>query len=148
MNLRHRRQGVLTTTLGLILVAAPTVDAQTATDPRSAVRDSITKSYERYIRGFATQDAATVAAVYDSVRGARLGDNGEVVRGRADITTDLARFLRQVGPVRVVLHTDGLWLVDDRAYEAGTWSYTFTPPGRNSARRHCVAERQAASAAE
>jgi len=123
-----RRAAGLAATLGFVFSISAGAQ-QTGTSP-SDVRAAIGAAYAQYIRGFAIQDAAMIAAVYDPVRGARLGDNGQVVQGAQAITADLAGFMKQTGPVTVALHTDGLWVMDDRAYEAGTWSYTFTPSGR------------------
>jgi ketosteroid isomerase-like protein len=34
-----------------------------------------------------------------------------------------------VGPVVVTLETADLWVVGDMAYEAGAWTYRYTPSG-------------------
>src|SRR4051812_45138499 len=62
------------------------------------IKTDLQHNYEQYIAGFAHSDAAAVAAMYDQ-RGARLNPHGELVRGRAAITQDLAAFIKQTGPV-------------------------------------------------
>jgi ketosteroid isomerase-like protein len=37
--------------------------------------------------------------------------------------------IKAVGPVRVTLVTTDLWVIGDRAYETGKWTYTFAKRG-------------------
>ncbi len=52
-----------------------------------------------------------------------------VSRGTEAIAAAVGEFVGRVGPVAVTLETADLWLLDDRAYETGEWSYTFTSEG-------------------
>jgi uncharacterized protein (TIGR02246 family) len=70
-----------------------------------------------------------VAEVYDA-DGVRLNEGGDVLRGRQAIAADVRTLFQQAGPVKVTLATVQVWLVDDLAYETGTWSYTYTPKGK------------------
>ncbi len=97
---------------------------------RQAALAAIERGYAQYIAAFASADAAGVAALYDEHYGARLEPNGRVIQGRRAIAASLHRFLDRVGPVKVALHTDDLWLLGGRAYETGRWSYTFAAAGR------------------
>jgi ketosteroid isomerase-like protein len=42
--------------------------------------------------------------------------------------------LERMGPITVTIEIVDVWLVDDRAYETGKWSYTFTPPEKEEER--------------
>ncbi len=79
-----------------------------------------------YIQAYADANGLALAAVYDA-NGARLGSNGQYSRGTEAIAAAVGEFVGRVGPVAVTLETADLWLLDDRAYETGEWSYTFTP---------------------
>ena len=116
----------------VVALASPAIAQRSSASAPSVadVRASIAKAYERYIAAFAAADAVGVASVYDAEHGARLGDGGAVVQGREAIAADLARFIALTGPVAVSLHTSDVWLLDDRAYESGAWSYRFTPKGK------------------
>ncbi|MGH7674861.1 MAG: YybH family protein, partial [Gemmatimonadales bacterium] len=115
-----------TAALLVMLAPAPRVHAQVLKPPVPA-RTGIDRGNAEYIRALAAADSLAVAAVYDA-RGARLGPNGTMVRGRAAIAADVGAMIRRVGPVKAVLATADLWVIDDVAYETGRWSYTFTPP--------------------
>lgn len=105
------------------------VNAQAAPiSDRSAVQAAIDSGNAQYIRGFAASEAATVAAVY-APDGGRFGGKGEVARGTAAIRADVAALLGQVGPITVTLKTVDLWVIDDRAYESGKWTYTYAKKG-------------------
>ena len=115
------------------IVAAPLRAQQpsrTAASDTGAVHASIEAVYARYAASFAAADPAGVASLYDEKRGARLADGGAVVTGRTAITADLRDFLGKTGPIKAIIHSESLWLLEGRAIEAGTWSYTFTPRGR------------------
>ena len=98
--------------------------------PLADARRGIERGNAEYVAAFAKADADGVASVYDA-DGVRLGDDGKVLRGRGAIASDLRGFLQAVGPVTVTLATATVWLVDNLAYETGTWSYTFTPKGKD-----------------
>lgn len=107
--------------------------AQGDPGPLSDARRGIERGNAEYIAAFARAEADGVAAVYDA-DGVRLGDGGQVLRGRGAIASDLRRFIQAVGPVTVTLATARVWLVDNLAYETGDWSYTFTPKGKGPQR--------------
>lgn len=113
--------------------AASTNPAPTDSAAVAFVRAGIAAGNAEYIRAFGAADAAGVAAVY-ALDGARFGPNGTVLQGRTAIRDDLARFIGRVGPVLVTIDSRELWLVGDLAYESGSWSYTFTPPGASQRR--------------
>jgi uncharacterized protein (TIGR02246 family) len=116
--------------LALAVVAAP-VAAQTARGGAAvaAARRAIDAGNRQYREAFLAMDAQRLAEVYD-VRGARLGEGGQMLRGREAIAADVGALVARVGPVRVGIETAEVWLMDDTAYETGTWSYTFTPKGK------------------
>jgi uncharacterized protein (TIGR02246 family) len=120
--------------LALAVVAAP-VAAQTARGGAAvaAARRAIDAGNRQYREAFLAMDAQRLAEVYD-VRGARLGEGGQVLRGREAISADVGALVARVGPVRVGIETAEVWLMDDTAYETGTWSYTFTPKGKSEQR--------------
>jgi ketosteroid isomerase-like protein len=114
-----------------VLVATSTVHAQqqaSADSVRKAVGSAIDSGNAEYIRGFANSDAARVAAVY-STNGGRLGENGALAHGTADITKAVALVLHQVGPITVTLKTVDLWVMENRAYETGKWTYAWAKKG-------------------
>jgi uncharacterized protein (TIGR02246 family) len=118
--------------LALAVVAAP-VAAQTGGADLPAARRAIDAGNRQYRAAFLAMDAKRLAEVYD-VHGARLGEGGQVLRGREAIAADVGAFVARVGPVRVGIETAEVWLMDDTAYETGTWSYTFTPKGKSEER--------------
>jgi uncharacterized protein (TIGR02246 family) len=114
--------------LALSLALAAPLAAQTSVPGGDlvAVRHGIDAGNAQYREAFLAMDARRLADVYDP-KGSRLNGDGKVLRGRAAIAADVAAFVRQVGPVKVGLETAQAWLIDDTAYETGTWSYTFHP---------------------
>ena len=96
----------------------------------SKVRAAVDKGNAQYIAAFANADAEALAAVYDA-DGTRLHGNGALTRGKDAIAAEVKQFLAQVGVVAVTIETVNLWVVDDRAYETGKWTYTFTPPEKD-----------------
>lgn len=111
--------------LGLLLL--PHVSALEAQESDPAeVRAAIEAGNAEYIAAYASQKAEALAAVY-APDGARLGNGGSVLRGRDAIAASVGRFMDQAGPVAVHLETVEVWVVSDRAYETGIWSYTYTP---------------------
>lgn len=95
----------------------------------AALRQMLSERYERYATAFAAANPEAVAALYDTA-GSRLYTGGVTVRGRAAIAADLRSFLRAVGPVKVKIGVRDAWQLGDLLYEAGDWSYAFTPPGK------------------
>src|SRR3954471_21094936 len=106
--------------LALVLTRPLVAQDSTAADLASA-RRGIEAGNAQYRAAFLAMDADRLATVYDS-QGARLGDKGEVVRGRAAIAGDVAAFVSRTGPVTVTIETAQVWLIDDTAYETGAWS--------------------------
>lgn len=99
------------------------------TDPE--IRKSIDAGNAKYINAFAKSDAGALADLYDE-SGSRLSPKGVVVRGRPAIAESVAGFMKSVtGPIKVNIETQDLWLIDDLVYETGTYTYTFTPPGKS-----------------
>ena len=111
----------------LLVLGHSQLHAQESAQRARAAIDSVNAAY---IRHMGTPDAVAFAEVYDA-DGARLSSGGRVARGREAITEAVSRFVVNVGPVIVSLQTLDLWVVGDLAYETGTWSYTYTPPGEN-----------------
>jgi uncharacterized protein (TIGR02246 family) len=123
MNLMYR-------TLLLLLACAPPLAGQTAPPAElAAARKAIEAGNVAYKAAFLASDAEALARVYDA-GGARLNEGGKVIRGRQAIASEVARFLAEVGAVRVGIETAEVWLVDDVAYETGAWSYAFHPKGK------------------
>jgi uncharacterized protein (TIGR02246 family) len=117
----------------LILGATAALAAQTAAPAASDARRAIDAGNAQYRAAFLAGDADALARVYDT-EGSRLNEGGAVLRGRAAIAADVGAFIQKVGPVRVEIGTVEVWLVDDTAYETGTWSYTFQPKGQKEQR--------------
>ena len=118
------------TVLTLSLLAGP-VAAQSspAAGDVAAVRRAIDAGNAQYRAAFLAADAKRLAEVYDQ-QGSRMGEGGQVLRGRDAIAKDVGDFVGRVGPVKVTIETAEVWLVDDTAYETGKWSYTFQPKGQ------------------
>jgi uncharacterized protein (TIGR02246 family) len=114
-------------------VASPVLGQTAQPAELAAVRQAIDSGNTAYKAAFQHADAEALARVYDP-QGARLNEGGAVVRGRAAIAGDVARFLAEAGPVRVGIETAEVWLVDDTAYETGVWSYAFRPKGKTEQR--------------
>jgi uncharacterized protein (TIGR02246 family) len=114
----------------LVLAIAAPLAAQTAPPAdAAAARRSIQAGNAAYIAAFKLADANALAQVYD-LEGARLNEGGTVTHGRRAIEEEVGRFVSKVGPVRVMLETREVWLVNSTAYETGVWSYTFHPKGQ------------------
>ena len=114
--------------LSALLLLGPAASASAAiAESRDAVWEEIHRNNALYIKAHADADAEAVAALYDA-DGARLSRNGRYARGREAIAETVAAALDRVGPMKVRIETLDLWVVDDRAYETGSWSFTYTPP--------------------
>jgi uncharacterized protein (TIGR02246 family) len=100
-----------------------------ASDPGAEARKAIDAGNAQYIKCHGQSDAAGVAALFEE-NGARLEQKGRIVRGRKAIQADVETFLKEAGPVTVTVDTVDLWVIDDRAYETGKYTYTFAPPGK------------------
>ncbi|MBT8398973.1 MAG: SgcJ/EcaC family oxidoreductase [Rhodothermia bacterium] len=116
-----------TTAFGIVaLLSAVLVPASDAQD--SDALQAIESGNAAYIEAMANADANSFAMVYDE-DGARLSGGGETIRGRSEIRNQIGAFFTRIGPVTATLETTDIWRLDDRIYETGAWSYTFTPPG-------------------
>ncbi|MFL5517139.1 MAG: YybH family protein [Gemmatimonadales bacterium] len=115
--------------IALLLCPGLLLAQRTDPGPLADARRGIDRGNAEYIAAFARADADGVASVYDA-DGVRLVEDGTVLRGRGAISADVRSFVQAAGPVTVTLATIRVWLVDALAYEAGTWSYTFTPKGK------------------
>jgi uncharacterized protein (TIGR02246 family) len=112
----------------LLLLLVSMSSAQESSDSRaSEVRAAVDEGNAQYIAAYAKADAAALAAVYDP-EGTKLHANGGVTRGREAIAAEVGEALERVGPIAVTIETVSLWVVDDRAYETGKWTYTYTAP--------------------
>ena len=118
------RVRVPTALIALLLCPGLLLAQRTDPGPLADARRGIDRGNAEYIAAFARADAD----------GVRLVDDGTVLRGRGAISADVRSFLQGAGPVTVTLATSRVWLVDALAYEAGTWSYTFTPKGKPAQR--------------
>ena len=118
--------------LASILLLCLSVPATAQTSPsaeKASVKRAIDAGNAAYIAAFKQADAKALSQVYDP-QGSRLNEGGIVVRGRSAIADDVGKFVSQVGPVKVQLDSKEVWLIDDKAYETGIWSYTFQPKGK------------------
>ena len=92
-------------------------------------RAAIDAGNARWIAAFRRGDAAAVAALFapDAVEFRR---SGGVVRGRAAIQIDFVALFHDNGWADATITTANVWLVDERAYETGKFSFTFHPAGK------------------
>jgi uncharacterized protein (TIGR02246 family) len=128
MQMRFKHAGPVIGTL-LCSVAL----AQGADEENTEVRKAIDKGNEQYIKSMKAADAAGLAGVY-AENGARFLDKGKMSRGQKAILADIEGLFKKTGPITVTIDTQELWVVDDRAYESGKWSYTFQPHGKEQTR--------------
>jgi ketosteroid isomerase-like protein len=113
----------------LMMASASLAPAQQASDPKLAgLRAAIDSGNAEYIRGFGAGDAAQVAAAY-APDGGRFSGGGHIARGTSAIRADVAKLIHEVGPITVTLTTLDVWLMDDRAYETGKWTYAWAKKG-------------------
>ncbi len=124
MSVRGLASSILVT---LLAIRPLGVRAQEAPDVAS-VRAAIEAGNRAYVAAYAASDAEALAGVY-ARDGARLSENGRMVRGHDAIARAATAFMSRVGPVHVELEQVDLWVIDDQAFETGVWSYTYTPPG-------------------
>src|SRR4051812_13647126 len=101
----------------LLLASTAPAGGQTSSPQRLAqARHAIDAGNAAYIAAFKHADAKALSQVYDP-QGARLNDDGQVVRGRRAIADDVGKFVAKVGPVTVMLESKEVWLIEDTAYE-------------------------------
>jgi uncharacterized protein (TIGR02246 family) len=117
------------TCLTFLLFVCTCSSLAAASDPGAEARKAIDVGNAQYIKCHGQGDAAGVAALFEE-NGARLEQKGRIIRGRKAIQADVEKFLKEVEPVTVTVETVDFWVIDDRAYETGKYTYTFTPPGR------------------
>ena len=94
-----------------------------------AARAAIDAGNARWIAAFRRADAPAVAALFadDAVQFRR---SGAVVRGRDAIRSGFATLFRDNGWAEATITTANVWLVDERAYETGKFSFMFHPAGK------------------
>ena len=112
----------------------------------AAARAGIAAGNARWIAAFKRGDAAGVAALFaeDAVQFRR---SGAVARGRAAIQSGFTALFRDNGSADATITTANVWLVDQRVYETGKFTFTFHPAGKapvtNAGRYVTIWERQA-----
>src|SRR5437867_10897116 len=112
----------------------------------AAARAGIGAGNARWIAAFKRGDAGAVAALFaeDAVQFRR---SGAVARGRAAIQTGFTALFRDNGSADATITTANVWLVDQRVYETGKFTFTFHPAGKapvtNAGRYVTIWERQA-----
>jgi uncharacterized protein (TIGR02246 family) len=117
-----------------VLLAIGNGSAVSLNNATIEVRKAIDAGNRKYIDAFGKLDGAALAAVYDE-DGVRLGEKGSYARGRSAIASNVNVLMKAVtGPVIVTIETQDLWIVDDRAYETGKYSYSFTIRGKKKSR--------------
>lgn len=95
------------------------------------IRSDVDAGNAAWIDAFRQSDAAALAEVFNE-DGALLGANGKVTRGRERIESAMAEIMAGMGPTETTIESDNLWLVEDTAYESGSYSYTFTPKDKTT----------------
>ena len=105
----------------------------------SQVRQAVDAGNAAWIEAFRQQNAAALAEVF-AEDGAMLRANGQVARGREAIQELMQAGMAKLGPTEMTIDTDGLWIVDNLAYETGRYTYAYTIDGeeRRSAGRYVV----------
>src|SRR5437773_10171119 len=95
----------------------------------AAARAGIAAGNARWIAAFKRGDAGAVAALFaeDAVQFRR---SGGVVCGRAATQSDFATLFGDNGSADATITTANVWLVDERAYETGKFTFTFHPAGK------------------
>ena len=112
----------------------------------AAARAGIGAGNARWIAAFKRGDAGAVAALFaeDAVQFRR---SGAVARGRAAIQSGFTALFRDNGSADATITTANVWLVDQRVYETGKFTFTFHPAGKapvtNAGRYVTIWERQA-----
>jgi len=94
-----------------------------------AARAAIDSGNARWIAAFRRADAAGVAALF-APDAAQFRRSGAVVRGRAAIQSEFVTLFHDNGWADATITTGNVWLVDERAYETGRFSFTFHPAGK------------------
>jgi uncharacterized protein (TIGR02246 family) len=94
------------------------------------VRRAVDAGNAEWIVAMRTQDPERLASVFDA-QGVMLGSDGAVYCGREAVRNAMGRVMTHWGPTETTIDTDGLWVVDDIAFETGRYTYTFTPEGGN-----------------
>ena len=111
-----------------------------------AARAAIDAGNARWIAAFRRADAPGVAALF-AADAVQFRGSGAVVRGRDAIQNAFATLFRDKGWAEATITTADVWLVDERAYETGKFSFTFhpaaKPPATNTGRYVTIWSRQA-----
>jgi len=117
----------------------------TPADPVAA-RAAIDAGNARWIAAFRRGDAPGVAALF-AADAVQFRGSGAVVRGRDAIQNAFATLFRDNGWADATITTANVWLVDERAYETGKFSFTFhpadKPPATTTGRYVTIWSRQA-----
>jgi uncharacterized protein (TIGR02246 family) len=113
-----------------VLLAMGNGSAVSVNNSTIEVRKAVDAGNRKYIDAFDKLNGAALAAIYDE-DGVRLGEKGSYARGRSAIADKVNVLMKAVtGSVKVTIDTQDLWIVDERAYETGRYSYTFTVRGK------------------
>ena len=104
-----------------------------ADDDSAEARKAIDKGNAQYIKAMKETDAAGLASLY-AANGSRFHEKGKLSKGRDAIKADIEGLFKKTGPITVTIETQEVWVDDDRAYEAGKWSYTFKPKDKEQTR--------------
>jgi len=95
----------------------------------AAARAAIDAGNARWIAAFKRADAAGVADLF-AIDATQFRRSGAVVRGRTAIQAGFASLFHDNGWADASITTGNIWLVDERAYETGKFSFTFHPAGK------------------
>jgi len=87
------------------------------------IRRHIDAGNAKWIEAMRYQNPQLLASVFDS-DGAMLGSAGKVYRGRDAIADAMGGAMKAWGPTETTIDTDGVWVVDDVAYETGRYTYS------------------------
>jgi len=115
----------------ITLFVTPGLFSQTTHDPAllAEVRASIDSVNQQWIKGFETGDIEQVMATFapDAIK---LGQDGKSYQGLAAIRTLITAIMDFFGgDVRITVNTSKVWVVGDKAYETGEYTYRIVRNG-------------------
>lgn len=116
--------GLLFVAVGVVM-SSGCVGGTGATMDRETVRRAIDLGNSEWIESFRAGDARRLANIFDA-SGVMLGKDGQYSRGRDEIRKAIFKTMNKFGPTETTITTDGLWVVEDVAYETGRYTYSFT----------------------
>jgi uncharacterized protein (TIGR02246 family) len=99
----------------------------------TTVRSAVDSGNAGWIDAFRKSDGKALSQLFTE-DGAMLQSSGEHRRGREAIQKAIQSGMDKMGSTETTIDTDGLWLVDNMAYETGRYSYTYTPKGKDEVR--------------